>query len=160
MTAQRNRAPDPGESVSIEIRGGVGAPGRARRSVLSQLEGQIAPATARDVALVVSELVTNSVLHANVDEGRTLTVELTRLDDHVRINVIDPGSRLEPHVLPRDPERLGGWGLRVVEELSQAWGVARNGIAGTRVWCDILVDRSGSSGLLDLDAEAARVSPG
>jgi hypothetical protein len=100
------------------------------------------------------------VLHANVNQGRTLTVELTRLDDRVRINVIDPGSRLEPRVLPPDPERMGGWGLRVVEELSQAWGVARNGIAGTRVWCEILLDRSGSSGLLDVDGEAASVSPG
>lgn len=160
MTAQSNGAPDPGGSVSIEIRGGVGAPGRARRSVLSQLQGQIAPSTARDVALVVSELVSNSVLHADVNPGRTLTVGLTRLDDRLRINVIDPGSRLEPHVLPPDPERLGGWGLRVVEEVSDAWGVSRNGIAGTRVWCDILLDRSGSPGLLDVDAEAARASPG
>jgi anti-sigma regulatory factor (Ser/Thr protein kinase) len=153
-------APDPGGSASVEIPGGVGAPGRARRSVLSQLEGQIAPSTARDAALVVSELVSNSVLHANVNPGRTLTVELTKLDDRVRINVIDPGSRLEPHVLPPDPERLGGWGLRVVEELSQAWGVARNGIAGTRVWCDIPLDRSKASRALDVDAEAARISPG
>jgi anti-sigma regulatory factor (Ser/Thr protein kinase) len=126
----------------MRIRGGVDAPSRARRSVLSELAGQIAPATAPDVALIVSELVTNSVLHANVGAGGTLTVELIRLDDRVRINVIDPGSPLEPRLLPPDPERLGGIGLRVVDELSEAWGVARNGIAGTRVWCDVLLDRS------------------
>jgi anti-sigma regulatory factor (Ser/Thr protein kinase) len=132
----------PGESIFIRIHGGVDAPRRARRSVLSQLEGQIVSTKAQDVALIVSELVTNSVLHANVGESRTLTVELMRLDDRVRINVIDPGSPVEPRLLPPDPERLGGVGLRVVEELSGAWGVARNGSVGTRVWSDVLLDRS------------------
>ena len=57
----------------MRIRGGEGAPSRARKSVPSQLEGQIAPTTASDVALIVSELVTNSVLHANVGPGTMLT---------------------------------------------------------------------------------------
>ena len=55
----------------MRVRGGVGAPSRARRSVLSLLEGHIAPTTASDVALIVSELVTNSVLHANVDPDKS-----------------------------------------------------------------------------------------
>ena len=118
------------------------------------------PTTAADVALIVSELVTNSVVHANVGPSRTLTVELTRLEDRVRINVIDPGSRLEPRILPPDPERLGGLGLFVVDELSEAWGVARDGIAGTRVWCDVLLDRSQSSELRAVDSEAASVTSG
>ena len=60
----------------MRIRGGPDAPSRARRLVLSQLDGQIGPTTASDVALVVSELVTNSVVHADVGRRRTLTVEL------------------------------------------------------------------------------------
>jgi anti-sigma regulatory factor (Ser/Thr protein kinase) len=136
----------------MRIRGGVGAPSQARRSVLSRLDGQIAPTTASDIALIVSELVTNSVLHANVGPGTTLTVELTRLDDRVRINVIDPGSPLEPRLLPPDPDRLGGLGLFVVDKLSEAWGIARDGIAGTRVWCEVLLDRSRSSELRTADS--------
>ncbi|MGO9822487.1 MAG: ATP-binding protein [Solirubrobacteraceae bacterium] len=144
----------------MRIRGGVRAPSRARRSVLSQLEGQIAPTTASDVALIVSELVTNSVLHADVGPAQTLTLELTRLDDRVRIDVIDPGSRLEPRILPPDPERLGGLGLFVVDQLSEAWGIARDGITGTRVWCEVLLDRSRSSQLRTADSSAASVCPG
>ncbi len=126
----------------MPIRGGMGAPRRARRSVLSQLERHITPATASDVAVVVSELVTNSVVHADVGPDGTVTVELMRLDDRVRISVIDPGSQLEPRILPPDHERVGGLGLFIVRELSDAWGVVRHGTGGSRVWCDILLDRS------------------
>ena len=94
----------------MRIRGGLSAPSRARRSVLSQLEGQIAPTTASDVALIVSELVTNSVLHANVGPGETLTVALTRLDDRVRIasSIQDHDSNLASFRLT--PNGWAGWG--------------------------------------------------
>jgi anti-sigma regulatory factor (Ser/Thr protein kinase) len=138
------KRPDPGASISMRVRGGVDAPGRARRAVLSQLDGRIAATTASDIGLVVSELVTNSVVHANVGPQRSLTVELSRLDDRVRISVVDPGSRLEPRVLPPDDERVGGRGLFVVSELSDAWGVVRDRTGRSRVWCEILLDRSSS----------------
>lgn len=141
----------------MRIRGGVDAPRRARRSVLSHLDCDIAPTTASDIALVVSELVTNSVVHADVGARRTLTVELMTLDDRVRISVIDPGSRLEPRVLPPDHERAGGLGLVVVRELSDAWGVVRDPTGGNRVWCDIPLNGSSSSEFRA--AAAARPSP-
>jgi anti-sigma regulatory factor (Ser/Thr protein kinase) len=154
------KPPEAEGSISTQIHGGTDAPGRARRWVLTQLEGYIEPTAAEDVALVVSELVTNSVLHANVGPRRTLTVQLVRLDARVRISVIDPGSRLEPRVLPPDPDRLGGFGLFVVDEVSEAWGVERDGTVGTRVWCDIPLDRSPSSEFRAVEGDAASVSPG
>ena len=113
--------------------------------MLSQLGSHSAPTTASDVALVVSELVTNSVLHADVGPRRALTVELMMLDDRLRISVIDPGSPIEPRILPPDHERVGGIGLFLVNELSETWGVARDGAGGTSVWCEILLHRSQSS---------------
>jgi anti-sigma regulatory factor (Ser/Thr protein kinase) len=141
LTAWTTHPADPHGSISMRIHGGVDAPNRARRSVLSQLAKDIPQTTASDVALVVSELVTNSVLHANVGAHLTLTVEVVTVDDRLRISVIDPGSRLEPRILPLDPDRVGGIGLFVVNEVSEAWGVARDGTEGTRVWCDILLHR-------------------
>jgi anti-sigma regulatory factor (Ser/Thr protein kinase) len=88
----------------MRISGGDDAPTRARRSVHSQLEGRTPATTASDAALLVTELVTNSVVHANVGPRRALTVEVTTLDDRLRIAVIDPGSRLRPCVLAPDPE--------------------------------------------------------
>ena len=124
---------------STWIRGGKDAPRRARRFVLSKLDG--IPATrASDVALIVSELVANSVLHANVGEQDAVLVELARLDDRVRLSVTDRGSEEEPHIPVPDPEMLHGFGLRVVDQLSLAWGVIRDGAGTTRVWCDVPLD--------------------
>ncbi len=139
--ASASEAPDTNGSISMRIRGGTDAPRRARRSVLSHLEGKITQTTASDVALTVSELVTNSVLHADVGPHESLTVELIMLDDRVRISVIDPGSHLEPRIRPPDHERSGGFGLFIVDELSEAWGVVRDGIGSSRVWCEIRLDR-------------------
>jgi anti-sigma regulatory factor (Ser/Thr protein kinase) len=125
----------------MRIPGGDDAPTRARRWVGSQLEGRIPAATASDAALLVSELVTNSVVHANVGPRRALTVEVTTLDDRLRIAVTDPGSRLRPCMLPPDPETPGGLGLLLVDELCETWGVCQD-LGATCVWCELLLDQS------------------
>jgi anti-sigma regulatory factor (Ser/Thr protein kinase) len=130
---------DPHRSISVQIHGGAGAPLRARRSVLSQV-GELPETAAADLALIVSELVTNSVLHANVGSHQTLTLECTTLPDRVRIAVTDPGSRLEPHLRSPDRGASGGYGLAIVEALSSAWGVVRDGAGTTSVWCELPLD--------------------
>jgi hypothetical protein len=73
--ASATQRSDPHGLISMRIGGGVGAPGRVRGSVLSQLDGQIAQTTASDVALVVSELVTNSVVREPGPSLRTIHVD-------------------------------------------------------------------------------------
>jgi anti-sigma regulatory factor (Ser/Thr protein kinase) len=124
----------------MQIRGGADAPWRARMSVLARLDGQVDRTRAMDAALIVSELVTNSVLHANVGQGQAVTVELMTLEDRLRISVIDPGTRLEPRMLPRDPDTPGHFGLHLVDALSVAWGVAGESVGTTSVWCELLLD--------------------
>jgi anti-sigma regulatory factor (Ser/Thr protein kinase) len=141
MRASAFQPQDSQRSISIRIPGGDDAPTRARRSVRSQLVGQIPASTASDAALIVSELVTNSVVHANVGRRRALTVEVTTLDDRLRIAVIDPGSRLRPYVLPFDPETPGGLGLLLVDQLCETWGVWQD-LGPTCVWCELLLDQS------------------
>jgi anti-sigma regulatory factor (Ser/Thr protein kinase) len=126
----------------MRIHGGNSAPLRARRSVLSQLTGQLARAGASDVALVISELVTNSVRHAHVGPDQTLTVECAALPGRLRIAVTDPGSLLEPRLSSPDHSAAGGYGLRVVEMLSSAWGVIRGPAGTTSVWCELPFDTS------------------
>jgi anti-sigma regulatory factor (Ser/Thr protein kinase) len=110
--------------------------------VLSHLDPEATHVHASDAALIVSELVTNSVLHADIDTHQTLSLELTTLNDHLRIAVIDPGSPLLPRLLPLDPARPGGLGLRLVDQLSSAWGVERDADGTTRVWCDLPLDQT------------------
>jgi anti-sigma regulatory factor (Ser/Thr protein kinase) len=131
---------DPQPSISLRLHGGNGAPLRARRSVLPQLDRQLTETGAADVALILSELVTNSVVHANVGPDETLTVECTALPDRLRITVTDPGSRLEPRRPPPNQRASGGYGLMIVERLCSAWGVVRSPVGTTSVWCELPLD--------------------
>ena len=131
----------PGRSSPKWIRGGDRAPARARRHVLSQLESDIPGVQASDAALIASELVTNSVVHANVGIHQAILLELTTLDNHLRIAVTDPGSEREPRLLSTDRGAVTGFGLRLVDRLSSAWGVAHDAAGATRVWCDLPLDR-------------------
>jgi anti-sigma regulatory factor (Ser/Thr protein kinase) len=90
--------------------------------------------------LLISELVTN-VVQANVGPHRALTVDVTTLDDRLRIAVTDPGSRRTPRMLSPDPETPGGLGLLLVDELCEAWGV-RQDLGPTSAWCELLFDQS------------------
>lgn len=130
---------------SIRILGGRRAPELARRHVLSWLDHTCSGVRSFDAALIASELVTNSVLHAGVGVQQSLFLELTTFADHVRIAVVDPGSELEPRILPRHPATSSGFGLRLVDELSSAWGVARDASGMTRVWCDLRRDPNASA---------------
>lgn len=143
MTVQAANGQLPRPVSSILIAGGRGAPARARMQLLAQLDPDVSVSGASDAALIVSELVTNSVVHAQVGADQAILLELTTLGDHLRIAVIDPGSQLEPRILDTTPDAPGGLGLRIVQHMSTAWGVVRNG-AGTgttRVWCDLPLDR-------------------
>lgn len=141
MTASGSQAPVSAGFIFIRIPGGDDAPTRARGWVRSQLEGEIPATAASDAALLVSELVTNSVVHANVGAGQDLTVELTTLDDRIRLAVTDPGSRMRPRMLPSDRETPGGLGLMVVDELCETWGAWQD-LGSTCVWCELLLDPS------------------
>ena len=88
---------------------------------------------AGDVApfeLAVSELVTNAMVHGTGEI--TVTVSLT--GDVVRLDVIDAGDGTGPGS-PHDPgaDGMGGWGLKIVDVLSEDWG-ARREADGTHVW--------------------------
>ena len=90
-----------------------------------------------DLALIVSELVTNSVVHAHVDRSRAVRVSVTSLDSRYRITVIDPGSGTEPRLRAANAELPGGLGLRLVDRLSTDWGTFRDADHATHVWCEV-----------------------
>jgi anti-sigma regulatory factor (Ser/Thr protein kinase) len=82
-----------------------------------------------DVVLVVSELVTNALLHGH----GTPVVRLLDDGDRIRVEVCDDSPLLpvSHRVTP-----ASGLGLRVVEQLSSAWGASRRG-RGKVVWCEL-----------------------
>ena len=128
-------------ALSFEMTGGAEAPRQARSAVLDALRDQLSAATARDVALVVSELVTNSVEFAATGPAERLEVDVDVRANSVLIEVSDEGSRFRPRSSPRHPDAPTPLGLALVDLLAQSWGVDRDAAGHTRVWCELPLSR-------------------
>jgi anti-sigma regulatory factor (Ser/Thr protein kinase) len=89
----------------------------------------------RDVRLLVSELVTNAVRHANLADGDVIVLVLDLADDALRVEVHDPGGGFVPTAPSPDPARPSGWGLYLVAELADRWGVDSD--ESTLVWFEL-----------------------
>jgi anti-sigma regulatory factor (Ser/Thr protein kinase) len=124
-------------AVSLRLPRGPEAPRQARHAVIARLGGRLDAEAVNDVALVVSELVTNSVRDATGGAARELGVDVGVVADHVLIAVSDRGSQIVPRAIPRGPAGTKGLGLLLVDRLAQSWGVARDGTGRTRVWCEL-----------------------
>ncbi|MEO3812720.1 ATP-binding protein [Sphaerisporangium sp. B11E5] len=88
------------------------------------------------VLLVVSELVSNSVVHSRSSlPGGSVTVYVLHAGARVRVEVLDDGARGFPCMRPTDGAALPGWvgaldtievggrGLRLVDAVAACWGV-------------------------------------
>jgi anti-sigma regulatory factor (Ser/Thr protein kinase) len=93
----------------------------------------VSPTTAGDVALVVSELLTNAALHGNgpVELVLRLTGQAV-----LRIEVVDTDPRVPEPRQPHQPGVPGGHGLHIVEKICAGWGVVP-GAGGKTVWSEI-----------------------
>lgn len=108
----------------------VTAASHARRHVEGACAG-MSPETVDIARLLVTELVSNAVLHGS---GTVLlTVACDRGD--VRVEVYD-GSPDPPVVVDAEAMMERGTGLRLVAALASSWGTAQRGDAqpGKRVW--------------------------
>lgn len=101
----------------------------ARQFTRSTLAAWASRCSHDDFVLVVSELVTNALLHGH----GTPAVRLNDLGDRIRVEVCDESPLLpvSHRVTP-----TSGLGLRVVEQISSAWGASRRG-RGKVVWCEV-----------------------
>jgi anti-sigma regulatory factor (Ser/Thr protein kinase) len=87
---------------------------------------------AADVVLLVSELVTNAILHTQ-SRHDALWVSVTRSDDDVTVAVVDKGSQSIPVVKSASLTDACGRGLRLVQEYADEWGSAPSK-TGSLVW--------------------------
>lgn len=124
----------PVRSATVSLAPLATAPSRGRRSVRDVLDW--APADAADRAeLLVSELVTNSVVHAGLGAEEDVDLHIACGRGHVRVEVVDPGPPFEPDPV-YEPDRSWHWGLHLVGQLADRWGVDRRA-PGKAVWFEI-----------------------
>jgi anti-sigma regulatory factor (Ser/Thr protein kinase) len=129
--------------VSIQLEAGPSAAALARNALVP-IERRVDETLMADVRLLVSELVTNSVRHADMPPPGMVNLDVT-LDAHrIYVEVCDNGTGFEPRRRRASQSKAGGWGLYLVERLADRWGVMRNNF--TRVWFEIdLARRSGAA---------------
>jgi anti-sigma regulatory factor (Ser/Thr protein kinase) len=85
------------------------------------------------VALIASELATNSVRHA----ASAFEIRVEQLPDRIHIEVEDDGGG-HPVVKSPDPSDTSGRGLQIVQALADEWGVIPKAQApGKTVWVTI-----------------------
>jgi PAS domain S-box-containing protein len=105
----------------------------ARRE-LERLLARLRPACVDTLRLLVSEVVTNAIRHGPKEAGATIELSMGFEDDRVRVEVEDSGMGFFP---PGDPAADGtsGWGLYLVDQLADRWGIISRG--PTRVWFEL-----------------------
>ncbi|MDH6137691.1 anti-sigma regulatory factor (Ser/Thr protein kinase) [Kitasatospora sp. MAA4] len=87
--------------------------------------------------LVLSELVTNAVLHARVP-GRLIWTSFAVNADRLRLEVHDASSDRRPVLATATEEDESGRGLFLVKALSRRWGCCpRGGGVGKALWVEI-----------------------
>ncbi|MGV9254733.1 ATP-binding protein [Streptomyces sp. NPDC003697] len=124
-----------GRRFRFELAAHPGSPARARRLARARLSGwSVCEDTCDTADLVISELVTNAVVHT---ASSHIVCELHDGGDVVRIAVRDEGCAPgEPHSSPRGPEEEHGRGLLLVDALCRAWGAQQDG-PGLLVWAEL-----------------------
>jgi anti-sigma regulatory factor (Ser/Thr protein kinase) len=117
-------------SVILDLPRTPRAPGQAREAL------ETLPAIDRsllgDAKLLVSELVTNSIKYGG--DGPVRLVVRAEDSGRVRIEVVDRGGGFVPVARDRPATEVGGWGLHLVETLTDRWGVYEG---STHVWFEL-----------------------
>jgi anti-sigma regulatory factor (Ser/Thr protein kinase) len=106
------------------------APGLARHSLTTWLTPALESGELEVARLLVSELVTNAVMHGR--GSITLRAELD--DDRVLVEVIDEGAGFERTVRQHDFASIGGRGLAIVDSAASRWGIHEG---TTHVWFEL-----------------------
>jgi anti-sigma regulatory factor (Ser/Thr protein kinase) len=126
--------------LEYELTGGPYAV-TAARLALSDIDEYVDESLAFDVRLLVSELVTNSVRHAQIGPEDSIHLKVRLGADDVRVEVRDSGPGFDPpdHDPTAEDARDSGWGLFFVTQLADRWGVDRE---DGRVWFEIERERA------------------
>jgi anti-sigma regulatory factor (Ser/Thr protein kinase) len=89
-----------------------------------------------DAMLVISELVSNAVKHAEPLPAGEVRVGWSVEQEYVHLEVSDGGGVTRPNPAIATGVALGGRGLDIVRTISDRWGVT-HGPESVTVWADV-----------------------
>ncbi|MCW2621009.1 MAG: Sensor phosphatase [Frankiales bacterium] len=119
-------------AVESELPSGTEAAPEARRILSAALAGRYDPDLLDDANLVLTELVTNAVLHGK----SPFRVRVEPFERVLRLQVADAGRTL-PLRPQTGPDAMTGRGLGLVAALSTGWGVDPRPGGGKVVWAEL-----------------------
>ncbi len=101
---------------------------------------------AEALTLIVSELVTNSILHSRSRrQSGNITVTLRcppggglGMEHHIRVEVTDDGGTSLPSLRQVDTSDVRGRGLHLVDALAYAWDCARDPAGSITTWAEVI----------------------
>ena len=118
----------------------------ARRALSDELRAAgVFDSAVRDAVLVISELLSNAILHAYPLPGERLQVTWAMDGTSVEVAVSDGGGATVPHAGHPSPSSVSGRGLSIVEHLCLTWGVRADEV-GLTVWAVLAAPRHNGSG--------------
>jgi anti-sigma regulatory factor (Ser/Thr protein kinase) len=137
MPASRNYDEEMGLSPALELglQRDVEAPAIARAAMAGLCDDlHLDRALRQTLVLLVSEVVSNAVLHSDGPSDGAITIAAKVSKDTIRIAVTDGGEGFTPG--ERDPARVdGGYGLYLLEKTASRWGVDPS--PPTSVWFEL-----------------------
>jgi diguanylate cyclase (GGDEF)-like protein len=119
-------------TLSFAVAGGPRAPVRAR-AALAALNDDLPDEQLATLHLLITELVTNSVVHGDVGATQRIAVQIAVHPNTVHGQVTDPGPGFAPAATPTARD-IGGLGLVIVDRATDRWGTSHD---GRRVWFEL-----------------------
>ena len=107
-------------------------PAQARQIIAEELSSRLPVGVLNDIKLMVSELVTNGIVHGSPRRDTPVLLDLV-VNGDIQCRVLDHGPGFAGYPPRRSAASGGGWGLQVVEQLADRWGVQRSP-QQTEVW--------------------------
>ncbi|MGW0584458.1 SpoIIE family protein phosphatase, partial [Streptomyces sp. NPDC002920] len=129
----RTQALDPRHVVTWDLSADPAVVASARKLVTAQLDAWNVREASFVTELVVSELVTNAIRHAEPP------IELRLLRGRHLICEVSDGTSTAPHLRRARTYDEGGRGLLLVAQVSRGWGTRHTG-TGKTIWAELALD--------------------
>ncbi|MFD4130811.1 ATP-binding protein [Streptomyces goshikiensis] len=122
------------EMIRSLPRADLRAVGEVRRALRELMRHRCRPDTAEAAELLITELVTNALVHT--EQGAEVSASLAA--DRLRVEVRDYANRRPRPYVPTADDGTHGRGLVLVQALADAWGVDATGQGGGKVvWFEL-----------------------